>query len=242
MSERRAPEWLTRWEYAHRGLHSDGVPENSLLAARLAIEAGMGIECDIQRSRDIVPMVFHDWELDRLTDGGGDTGELSADELQLLRYRDGEERPASLRHLLDLIAGRVPVLIEIKSKPGYDVERSCEAVSVVLKSYSGMCAVMSFDPRVAAWFREHSAQTSCGLVMREDGYGHTQTLQERQTALQEARPDFLAYHIAALPCSWVADLRAGGLPVLTWTVNSPEARQRAREYADALISEGKGLA
>ena len=66
MTARRAPEWLTAWEYAHRGLHGDGVPENSLAAAEGAIAAGLGIECDIQMSADNVPMVFHDWALERL--------------------------------------------------------------------------------------------------------------------------------------------------------------------------------
>ena len=77
---RTPPDWLTRTTYAHRGLHAPGVPENSLAAALAAIERGFGIECDIQRSRDDHPMVFHDWELDRLTNGTGETEDYLADE------------------------------------------------------------------------------------------------------------------------------------------------------------------
>lgn len=242
MSRRRAPDWLTQWEYAHRGLHGNGVPENSLEGARLAIARGMGIECDIQRSRDDWPMVFHDWELKRLTGLDGEVGQRTRDELKGLHYIGSDERIATLPELLALVAGRAPLLIEIKSKRGYDVDWSCKIVADALADYSGPHAVMSFDPRVARWFRRHSPQTCVGLVMREDERGSTQTAWRRLLAHWIARPDFLAYHIAALPSARVAKLRARGLPVLSWTVNSPETRARALLHVDALIAEGEGLA
>ncbi|MDP5102808.1 MAG: hypothetical protein NWP98_02675 [Erythrobacter sp.] len=242
MNGRRAPDWLTQWEYAHRGLHRKGVPENSLAAAEGAIAAGMGIECDIQRSRDDHPMVFHDWELDRLTGVAGETEQRTAAELEQLCLLGTDQHPFKLSTLLEVVAGRVPLLIEIKSRPGYDVAMTCVTVSRMLADYDGPHAVMSFDPRVARWFRRHSPQTCAGLVMREDDRGNTQKAWQRRLALWIARPDFLAYHIAALPNRLVAALRARGLPVLTWTVNSPETRLRAMDHADALIAEGAGLA
>lgn len=242
MSERRAPDWLTRWEYAHRGLHSLGVPENSWAAAEAAIAAGMGIECDVQRSRDDHPVVFHDWKLDRLTGTKGETEQWIADDLETLRLLDTDQRPIRLATFLESLAGRVPLLIEIKSRPGYDVEWTCNCVRLLLKDYAGPHAVMSFDPRVARWFRRKSPETPCGLVIREDRHGQTQAAWQRRLALWIARPDFLAYHIAALPSRWVARLRAKGMPVLTWTVNSPETRARGLTYADALVVEGEGLA
>jgi glycerophosphoryl diester phosphodiesterase len=240
--KRTPPDWLTRWTYAHRGLHSDAVPENSLLGARLAIEAGFGIECDIQRSADDQPMVFHDWEFGRLTDGQGTPAKSSAVEMQKLHYAGSEEHPATLAQLLELISGRVPLLIEIKSKAKYDVGRSCEIVADALRDYAGDHAVMSFDPRVARWFRKHSPDTSAGLVMREDEHGYTQQAWQRYLALWIAKPDFLAYHIHALPNPMVAKLRRHGLPILTWTVNTRELRARALRYTDALIAEGEGIA
>ena len=152
------------------------------------------------------------------------------------------QRPVLLEVLLQLIDGRAPLLIEIKSMPGYDVEKTCEKVREILTGYSGPFAVMRFDPRVAPWFREHATEMPIGLVMREDKYGYTQTIAEREEALRFADPDFLAYHVLALPNERVAELRQNGLPVLTWTVNSPETRASALAYADALISEGEGLA
>ncbi|MFW5634590.1 MAG: glycerophosphodiester phosphodiesterase family protein [Erythrobacter sp.] len=242
MTARAAPAWLTAHEYAHRGLHSPGVPENSLAAAEAAIAAGLGVECDVQRSRDDHPMVFHDWDLDRLAGETGATEDRVADDLEALRLLGTDQHPVRLTTFLEVVAGRVPLLIEIKSRRGYDVERSCVAVSRLLDGYAGLCAVMSFDPRVSRWFRRHSPGTPCGLVMREDGRGDTQKAWQRRLAVWIARPDFLAYHIAALPSGWVAKLRSSGLPVLTWTVDSPETRKRALAHADALIAEGAGLA
>ena len=202
----------------------------------------MGIECDIQRSADGQAMVFHDWKLDRLTEVEAETATLSASELQQLHYSGSTEQIATLPDLLELIAGRVPLLIEIKSKPNYDVHASCAAVAGDLHDYAGEFAVMSFDPRVARWFRRNSPQTFAGLVMREDEHGYTQKTWQRRLALWLAKPDFLAYHIAALPNSWVSGLRANGMPILTWTVNSAESRACAHANADALVSEGAGLA
>jgi len=240
MNARTAPEWLTKWEYAHRGLHGEGRPENSLAAAQAAIDAGMGVECDVQRTADGEVMVFHDWEVDWLTDGDGLVQELSADQITSLTLQKTDQKPPTLSAFLDCIAGRAPVLIEVKSKPGYDVEPSCARVLETLAAYSGDVAVMSFDPRVAMWLRENAPQVTAGLVMREDRYGYTQSAAERGEALRAAAPDFLAYHVEALPNERVAGLRAGGLPILTWTVNSPETRAVGLANADALVSEGEG--
>lgn len=242
MRARPIVPWLTRWEYAHRGLHSSLLPENSIAAARAAIAAGMGIECDIQRSCDDQPMVFHDWELDRLTNALGPVAQRTGAELEDVTLGDSGERIPSLSLLLDAVAGLSPLLIEIKSKPGYDVELTCAAALNVLKSYPHEFAVMSFDPRVAMWFHQNAPRIVAGLVMREDAMGLTQTPAERRDAFADAEPDFLAYHIAALPSPWTAQLRAEGLPVLTWTVNSPQTRKSALIHADALIAEGSGLA
>lgn len=242
MNERRAPDWLTQWEYAHRGLHHQGVPENSLAAAKGAIAAGMGIECDIQLSADGAAIVLHDWELERLTGTTGPTAGRSAAELEQLRLLGTDQYPYRLAALLELVAGRVPLLVEIKSRARARIAPGCAAVSHLLADYSGPVAVMSFDPRIARWFRRHAPQVCAGLVMREDERGDTQTPWRRKLALRIAQPDFLAYHIDALPSGWVAGLRAEGLPLLTWTVNSPETRARALAHADALISEGEGLA
>ncbi len=233
--------WLKDWTYAHRGLHGPGRVENSPAAFRAAIAAGLGIECDIQRSRDGWPMIYHDWDFTRLH-GRAETGAaLTREEWRAMVYEGGEDAPVTLPELLEMVAGRVALLIEIKSRPGYDVGASCARVAAALQGYSGPHAVMSFDPRVSRWLRRHSPLTPRGLVIREDDHGHTQRGWQRRLALWIARPDFVAYHIAALPNAFAAGLRRYGMPLLTWTVKTPEALAIARAHADAPIAEGGGL-
>ncbi|MXO63233.1 glycerophosphodiester phosphodiesterase family protein [Qipengyuania oceanensis] len=233
--------WLKDWTFAHRGLHGPGRVENSASAFRAAIEAGYGIECDIQRSADGVPMIFHDWDLTRLIGRPEKAGQLTAAEWRELSYLEHEEAPIALADLLDLVAGRVPLMIEIKSRRGYDVQRSCQRVADELAGYDGLHVVMSFDPRVARWFRNNSPDTIVGLVMREDEIGYTQKPWQRHLALWIARPEFLAYHVKALPNLMVARLRERGMIVPSWTVDTPELLEVARTYADAPVAEGAGL-
>lgn len=233
--------WLKDWIYAHRGLHGPGRVENSPSAFRAALEAGLGIECDIQRSRDDWPMIYHDWNFSRLIGRADDCEMLTKDEWLALKYRDSDDSPFTLPGLLDLVRGKVPLLIEIKSRPGYDVDWTSLYVGSALRGYRGKCAVMSFDPRVARWFRRREPEIVRGLVMREDEFGHTQQAWRRHLALWIAKPDFMAYHVKALPNPFVAGLRGYGMPLLTWTVNSPETLATARAHADAAIAEGDGL-
>ncbi len=242
MKTRRAPEWLLRWEYAHRGLHGESVPENSLAAAEAAIAAGMGIECDIQRSRDDHPMVFHDWELERLTDGAGATEHCTADQLETLRLLGTDQHPIRLARFLAYVAGRVPLLIEIKSRPDYDVQSSCLQVARLLEAYRGDHAVMSFDPRMGEWFAQHAPDTPRGLVITDTLDHGFKSAWRAPRALERAAPDFLAADVRDLPNALCALWREARRPLLTWTVRSNELRAHALSYADALIAEGAGLA
>lgn len=242
MTPRRAPDWLTQWEYAHRGLHQEGAPENSLAAAEGAIAAGMGIECDIQMSADGVPMVFHDWDLPRLTGTAGLAAMVSADAFEALNLLGTDQHPVRLGRFLEAIAGRVPLLIEIKSMPGYDVARSCRQVSLLLADYAGHFAVMSFDPRVAAWFAAEAPHMTRGLVGTDSLQNGFAGVWRDPSVLAEAQPEFLAVDVRDLTRSEAAAWRAGGKPLLTWTVRSPETRATGLAHADALIAEGAGLA
>lgn len=242
MIARPAPDWLTQWEYAHRGLHDAGVPENSLAAAAGAMARGMGIECDIQRSLDDHPMVFHDWELDRLTGASGKTEDRTADELEALSLLGTTQHPVRLARLLDAIAGRVPLLIEIKSQPGYDVEHTCLHVARLLERYGGHFAVMSFDPRAPAWFASNAPAMTRGLVGTDSYENGFEGVWRHSDNLAQAQPDFLAIDVRDLTRPEAAAWRAGGHPLLTWTVRSPETRAAGLAHADALIAEGAGLA
>ncbi|HEU4652296.1 MAG TPA: glycerophosphodiester phosphodiesterase family protein [Croceibacterium sp.] len=231
------PDWLTRAVYAHRGWHGDGRIENSPSAFRAAIAAGLGIECDVQQSADGEPMVFHDWDLDRLTAQRGPVRRHTAAELARVPLIGGD--PIwTLPQLLAEAAGRVPLLIELKSRRDVPFERLCGGVARSLDGYVGDVAVMSFDPRVTRWFARNRPEAALrGLVMTD-----SDSALWRRWALWRAHAQFLAYDVRSLPSRIAAAQRAKGLPLLTWTVSDPALLERARAYADAPIAEGEGLA
>ncbi len=233
--------WIGGQAYAHRGLHGAQAPENSPTAFANAIARGMGIECDVQRSSDGQAMVFHDWELDRLTPQTGPVIERSSAELATIRLSGSDDCIPSLRQLLDQVAGKVPLLIEVKSRVETRVPALCLAVRRVLEGYLGPHAVMSFDPRVPKWFKVHSPLTVRGLVVTEENDHTIWGRARRRLWLWQSCPDFLAYDVRDLPSRFAAAQRRRGLPVVTWTVRNPELRERAALHADAPIAEGAGV-
>jgi glycerophosphoryl diester phosphodiesterase len=234
--------WIGEHVFAHRGLHGDGVPENSMGAFTAAIARGLGIECDIQRSCDGQAMVFHDWELDRLTCESGPVAQRSAAELGQLTLAGSADPIPTLRQLLDQAAGRVPLLIEIKSRHEIAVGPVCGAVRRALEGYRGPHAVMSFDPRIGRWFAANAPQAIRGLVITEERDRGLAGAFKRHLALWQARPDFLAYDIRNLPSRFATTQRRRGLPVASWTVRSSAQRVLASDHADATIAEGEGIA
>ncbi|WP_295636863.1 glycerophosphodiester phosphodiesterase family protein [Novosphingobium sp.] len=235
--------WLREADYAHRGLHgADGVPENSPAAFARAIAEGLGIECDVQRTSDGQAVVFHDFELDRLTGESGDVIDHSAAQLGRIVLSGTSDGIPTLQRLLQQVGGRVPLLIEVKSRKGLRVAPLCLAVRRVLEGYRGPVAVMSFDPRVSRWFATHSHHVVHGLVVSErDKSRFLRALRTRMT-LWVARPEFVAWDVRDLPSKLAAKQRKRGLPLLTWTVRDDRLRQRAERYADAPIAEGEGIA
>jgi len=222
-------------------LHGGGRIENSPGAFAAAIAAGLGIECDVQLTADHRALVFHDWELDRLTSESGPIGSRTVAELAAVTLRGSGEAIPALRDLLEQVAGRVPLLIEIKTKRKRSVGRLCRAVARDLEGYRGPAAVMGFDPRVGHWFAVHAPHVVRGLVVSEANARTLSGALRRHLALWRAKPGFLAYDVRDLPSRFAAAQRERGMPVLTWTVSSPALLARGREHADGWIAEGEGL-
>ena len=234
--EERRPAWLTAIPYAHRGLHGAGRIENSRAAFEAAIAAGFGIECDIQLTGDGQAVVFHDYELGRLTAEPGRVADRTLAELQRVKLTGSGETIPSLAEVLGLIGGRVPVLLELKrQKPRGSA--LCRPVMEALGSYEGQAAVMSFDPQVGQWFARHAPQVVRGLVVTENGRRGARGALGRRLALWGARPNFLAYDVRDLPSRFASAKRTRGLPVLTWTVRSGRDEQAASAHADQIIHE-----
>src|SRR3954469_4183069 len=240
--------WLVARPVAHRGLHDSaaGVIENTPSAFAAALAGNYAIECDLQLSADGEAMVFHDDTLERLTQGSGRVDALAASALKQVSFRATSDHMITLGELCELVAGRVTLVIEVKSRFDGDrrlIRRSAE----VLASYRGPVALMSFDPGPMATLRALAPKLTRGIVA-ERRYNHHEwdhlsvrakrALSYFSHALQ-TRPQFVAYSVKDLPSALpTAARRVLKLPLLTWTVRTPEDRERAACYADQIIFEG----
>ncbi len=222
--------------YAHRGLHGNGVLENSPAAFDAAIKLGHGIECDVQAADDGTAFVFHDFDLDRLTAQKGKLANLPASDIDQIDLNDGHGKIPRLRAILTQIAGQVPILIEIKSND-MRVGPLCLSVRRALEGYTGKAAVMSFNPLVSAWFRKNASHIVRGLVVTEEGGKNLKGRITRHQSLWTAKPDFLAYDVRDFPSSFAASNRARGLPVVTWTVRTASQEKIAATHADEPVYE-----
>ena len=226
--------------FAHRGLHGGGRLENSRAAFAAAIDRGFGIELDVQASLDGEAMVFHDYELDRLTPEKGRVAARTAAELGGIPLRSTTETIPTLAEILRLIGGRTPLLIEAKS-PDRNIERLCRSIASDLRDYDGPVAVMSFNPEVGRWFALNANHVLRGLVVTEENKRGWRGDLERRFALRRASPHLLAYDVRDFPSRFAARVRQRSIPVLTWTVRSDGDRARAAEHADQIIHELPGL-
>ena len=241
-------DWLIARPVAHRGLHdaAHGVVENSAGAVRAAVAAGYGIEVDLQISADGEAMVHHDAELGRLTEGKDRLDQLTAAALKRVAFRGSDEHMITLGELCDLVGGRVPMLLELKSRFDGD-ERLPLRVAAVLATYDGPVAAMSFDPVQLSWLRQKAPRVPRGIVAakyRPHPYWDQMSgwLRHGMGSLlpaATARPHFVAYAFDNLPAlaPWLVR-HVLCLPLLTWVVRSDAERQRAQRFADQIIFEG----
>ena len=244
----RAPDWLTARPVAHRGLHdaAHGVIENMPAAAQAAIAGNFAIECDIQLTADGEAMVHHDDELGRLTEGSGTLLAKTAAELRSVKFKDTPERMMSLSDLCALVAGRVPLVVEVKSH--FDGDRKLvKRMAEVLGNYSGPVVGMSFDPDQVLALREIMPKLPRGIVAQrdyDDNYWKKLTREQRDGMLYlrhgfRTEPHFVAFWVNQLPAPapWIAR-NIFGCPLLAWTVRTAEQRERAARYANQMIFEG----
>jgi len=233
---------------AHRALHdvTDGRPENSRAAIRAAIEAGYGIEIDVQLSGDGAAMVFHDYHLERLTEKQGAVQLFSSDELKATALRGGNEGIPDLPEVLALVAGQVPLLIELKDQDGAmgaSVGALERATADALVGYVGEIAVMSFNPHSVAAMQVLAPNVPRGLTtsayLPEDW-----PLSEAVCAELRAIPDydrvgasFISHEVTDLDRPRVTELKAAGAVICCWTVRSAEQEAQARRVADNITFE-----
>jgi glycerophosphoryl diester phosphodiesterase len=235
-------DWLTARPVAHRGLHdaTNGAVENTASAFSAAIAGQYGIECDLQLSADGEAIVFHDDTLERLTDRGGALTSLTTSELKATTFKHTADRMMTLGELCDLVAGRVTLVLEVKSHFTGDM-RLAERVASVVQSYAGPVAAMSFDPAVIGGLQAAAPGLPRGLVAQSRPDPEVPSGNSVRYAMNamRARPHFLAWSVRDLTGAWPILGRWGfGLPLLTWTVRTEADRLRARRWADQMIFEG----
>lgn len=241
-------DWLTARPVAHRGLHdaAAGIIENTASAFSAAIDGGFGIETDLQISADGEAMVHHDFALGRLTLGSRLLAAMTAAGLKEVPFKVTSDRMMTLGELCVLVAGRTPLVIELKSRFDGD-RRLVVRTAQVLQSYAGPVAVMSFDPGLVQALRETASGLPRGIVAErhyEDTEWRELTPRQRRSLAfllhaYRTRPHFVAYHVKDLPSPGPLIARyIFGLPLLTWTVRSEQDRQRARRWANQMIFEG----
>ena len=243
------PAGLIAIPIAHRALHDVALkrPENSRAAVRAAIAAGYGIEIDLQLSGDGQAMVFHDYGLSRLTGESGPIRLRSAAGAGAiaLKHGDGETIP-TLPEILSIVAGQVPLLIEIKDQDGAmgpDVGPLESATAAALAGYGGPVAVMSFNPHSVREMARLAPELPRGLVtggFRRAGWPLSEATRARLRGIPDFESSgarFISHDATDLPNARVRQLRDAGVPVLCYTIRSARAEAEARRHADNVTFE-----
>ena len=211
---------------AHRGLFEadQSIPENSLAAFARAVEAGYGIELDVQLTKDGKVVVFHDNDLKRICGVDEPVEALTYKQLQLLSLCGTEEKIPLFTQVLDLVNGKVPLIVELKA--GGHNKLLCGKTKAILDDYQGEYCVESFDPRIMGWFKKHMPQVvrgqlSCPAESYKKGTPVIQSCVLSHLMMNFlSRPQFIAYEVGPKP--WTVQLveRLGAKKVC-WTSHDP---------------------
>ena len=228
---------LRGWNYAHRGLHSEGVPENSMAAFRAALEHGYGIEFDLHLLKDGNLAIMHDASLKRTAGADVMIEDLTTEDLTSYHLEGTEETIPTFRQLLDLYAGKAPLIIELKPERGNHAALT-ETVCRMLEDYEGIYCLESFDPRCIAWLKKNRPELIRGQLSK-NYFGDTNGLKPSTCFMLThslshfiTMPDFTAYKFADRKnlSTWICR-RLYGVQGVSWTLQTKE------EY-DIALKEG----
>ena len=243
------PEAFLQRPITHRALHdkTHGRPENSRAAVQAAIDAGYGIEIDLQLASDDRAMVFHDYDMTRLTGQAGPIRQITSAQAQATTLLHADDGIPTLDEVLEMVAGKVPLLIELKDQDGAMglSVGPLEADTVrALQGYDGPAAVMSFNPNSVAELARLAPHLPRGIVtgsyvpkvelLPQDVCDHLREIPD----FDRVGASFISHEVQDLSRPRVAELKAQGVPILCWTVRSPEQEAEARKIADNVTFEG----
>lgn len=228
---------LRKWKYAHRGLHGNGRPENSMAAFRAALEHGYGIELDVHLMKDGNLAVIHDPSLLRTAGADVFIEDLTVEQLAAYRLENTTEQIPLLKHVLELFDGKAPLIVELKSEKGNFAQLS-RATCDLLAEYSGVYCLESFDPRCIRWLRKHRPALVRGQLA-ENWMGRRHKLPRwirfvltYHITNAFTRPDFIAYKYAHRKTFGTGICRKiWGVAGVSWTI-------RTKQEFDTAVSEG----
>ncbi len=228
-------KWMIERPIAHRGLHdvSKGIYENTLSAAKAAMDGNYNIELDIQPSLQMTPMVFHDYKLDRLTNANGYTRNIDTNTLSGISIHDTDDTIPTLEEFLNLVDGKVGLIIEMKGKEGQD-EGFVAQIAEVLSSYKGKACIMSFDHHLLYEARQIAPHLALGLTAE----GDDKSYETHMKIAEECNIDFISYYVKELDTRFVREFKQTGREVISWTVRSPEDKAYSDKFADQVTFEG----
>ncbi len=217
---------LEGYHYAHRGYfdNENAVPENSLAAFSAAIEAGYGIELDVQMSKDGVPVVFHDADLQRMCGVEGKIWEYSLAELSEMKLLDTEEGIPTLAEALELIDGQVPLIVEYKLDKVDTLV--CEKSNALLQEYDGAYCIQCFHPLALIWYKNNAPEIARGQLAqafwRDEKYAGKPLYLLLSYMIENVatRPDFISYKFSDADNLSLNICRFFGAKTAAWTLRS----------------------
>ncbi|NCA67217.1 MAG: glycerophosphodiester phosphodiesterase [Clostridia bacterium] len=234
--------WLYYVPIAHRGLHSDAAPENSLAAFKRAIDKGYNIEIDIHLIADGDFAVFHDSNLIRMCGVDQKVSKLTSAELKEFKLKGTNEYIPTLKELLELIDGKVGLVIENKTHHNRELGRLLYEY-IEACGYTGNYALQCFSPLSLLWYRRNTSDIPIGILTfnyRKVGlFGLLGMYLSNGILRRKIKPDFISFKINHIPYKGLTKQRENGMKVITWTVNSAEKHKVASKYADNIIFENE---
>ncbi len=230
------------WLYAHRGLHDNQseAPENSLKAFALAVEHGYGIELDVQLTKDLVPVILHDYSLKRACNADGMVKDMTYAELQKFQLFRSRERIPSLQEALAVIGGKVPLIIELKIP--WKADQLCRIVAEQLKDYQGFYVIQSFNPFGLMWYRKYHPEVVRGQLATDFVKEKIEGSRVQYFILKHllfnfiTKPDYIAYHhVYKKALSFTLCRKLYRTKPVAWTIQSQKELEDSKGYYQVFI-------
>jgi len=234
--------WLKVEKIAHRGLYKkdQSVPENSMLAFKKALEKGYAIELDVNLTKDLVVVAFHDYSLKRICQDDRNIDEISYRELKDLKLFHTEEKISTLHEVIEYVDGKVPLLIELK--PHGDVKKLCHKTMDILKNYQGRYALFSFNPKVCYTLKKNYPNVIRGQI--SEYFTDNKKMSRFSKYLMKSmffnrftKPDFISYGITDLPNKYLDKYKKKGLTIISYAAKNQDEFNRVKSFYDNVVFE-----